>query len=176
MTEYFSWIIVMTEYISIVIEVFFYDDDWVFQKYFSRVTDVFPFPTHSLSPDPLQQTVHSDGHPMDLWVHALLRPRQPCSRWVPFNDRVYSENHWVHQPASWMPHLLHLCLQGVHIGQGETICEGKKIFHSTKNCVNKTGIYVKRVIACFASCPSFGTLARHGNYIRKGDSSGQLAA
>ena len=53
------------------------------------------------------------------------------------------------------------------------------LLHSTKNCLNKTGIYVRRVIACFTSCPSFGDpgktwqLLKEGG--RRGNSSGQPA-
>ena len=80
-----------------------------------------------LLPDPLQQAIHCDGHSLDLRVHPLLRAWQPRARRMPLHHRVCPEDNRLHQPAPRMPHLLHLCLQGVHLGQGETFVT--KIFH-----------------------------------------------
>ena len=100
----------------------------VFNSIPALLQEKFIFLTINLLPlDPLQQAIHCNGHPLDLWVHALLCPREPRARRVPFHDRVCPEDDRVHQPPPRMPHLLHLCLQGVHTGQGDNFVTN--VFH-----------------------------------------------
>ena len=64
--------------------------------------------------DVVWQAVHRDGHTVGVRVSSLSCPWEPHGHGVSLRYRVDLQDHRLHQPLQGLPHLLHLCVQGLY--------------------------------------------------------------